>query len=249
LDVTITGGNSQSTPINTPFSNALAVHVTANDSNLTNLSGGVITFIAPVTGATVVLGTNQLIASVVLGSAGTASVSATADDTAGSYEITASATLDATSSTNSFALTNSGTTPSVPTLSISGPSTATGGLAYTLTLNTSDATQNIPLTWYINWGDGSAIQEVTGENNNDLQPVTHTFATSPGNFTITAIATDGTNIYAAGEQQVNEDNEGATPPGPVQAEALSTDLVELSWHSVSGTQYYQVTFPPKPDPP
>jgi hypothetical protein len=240
FDVTITGGSGQSAAINTAFSSSLAVHVTANDSDLTNLSGGVVTFIAPSTSATAVLGTNQLIESVVLGSGGTASVSATADDTAGSYQVTASASPTGTSSSNTFDLTNTGTTPSVPTLSISGPTTATGGLEYTLTLNTSDATQNIPLTWYINWGDGSALQTVTGENNDNLTPVTHIFATSPGNFTITAIATDGTNIYAAGEEQVNEDNEGTAPPGSVQAEVISTDLVNLTWNPVSGAEYYEV---------
>jgi hypothetical protein len=240
FDVTITGGSGQSAAINTAFSSSLAVHVTANDSDLTNLSGGVVTFIAPVTGATAVLGTNRLISdSVTLNGSDNASDSATADDTPGGYNVTASATPDATSSYTNFSMTNTGSATGLPTLSISGPSSATGGLAYTLTLNTSDATQNIALTWTIHWGDGQT--SLVSQNNDALSTVTHTFAMAPGNFTIFATATDSNgDIYVAGTVQVNEDNEGASAPGPVRGEAMSTNLVDLNWQSVSGALYYQV---------
>ena len=244
FNVTITAGNNQSAAVNTPFSTALGVHVTANDSGLTDLSGGIVTFIAPSTSATAVLGTNRLISdSVALTSGGTATSDIpTADDVTGTYSVTASATPYATSSFTNFALTNGGTpTAGLPTLSITGPTTATGGLSYTLTLNTSDATQNIPLTWTIQWGDGQV--STATQNNDALTTVTLTdgFATAPGNFTIFATATDENgNLYAAGTVQVNEDEEGTVPPGPVQAQAMSTDLVQLNWHSVLGAQYYEV---------
>ncbi len=245
FNVTITAGNNQSTTVNSPFSTALGVHVTANDSGLTNLSGGIVTFIAPSTGATAVLGTNQLISDpVTLSSGGTAtSDTFTADDVTGTYNVMASATPYATSSFANFALTNGGTpTAGLPTLSITGATTATGGLSYTLTLNTSDATQNIPLTWTIQWGDAQV--STATQNNDALTTVTLTdgFATAPENFTIFATATDGNgNIYVAGTWQVNEDDEEVRlPPGPVQAEAMSTDLVDLTWNAVAGAQYYEV---------
>jgi hypothetical protein len=241
FNVAITAGNYQNAAINSPFAGPLSVQVTSNDPNLANLDGGVITFIAPSTGQTALLGTNQLISdSVTLVGANTASESATADDVNGSYTVTASATPYGTSSSTGFSLTNTGTpSEGLPTLSITGPTSATGDLSYTLTLQTSDSSQDIPLNWTIHWGDGES--STTGQNNNALSTVSHTFATAPGNFTIFATATDmHGNIYVAGTWQVSEDEEGAEPPGPVTGQAASTGQVDLTWNSVAGAQYYEV---------
>jgi YD repeat-containing protein len=85
FNVSVLAGNSQSVPFNTPFSD-LAVHVTSNDPNLTNLSGGIITFTATPgsNGDSAILsaGATPNVGTATLNSAGNASIAATAN---GSY--------------------------------------------------------------------------------------------------------------------------------------------------------------------
>ena len=82
----VSGSTPQSALIDTAFANALAVTVTAKDS-LEPVAGGVITFAAPSSGATATLSG----ATATIGSNGVASVNATANNTVGTYSVTASA--------------------------------------------------------------------------------------------------------------------------------------------------------------
>jgi hypothetical protein len=83
-----------------------------------------------------------------------------------------------------------------PTVSISGASTAAEFAAYTLALSATDPGHTVS-GWSINWGDGSALQSVTGNPSS----VAHTFAAGPHSYTISASATDDVGTYSAGNTQ------------------------------------------------
>jgi hypothetical protein len=87
FNLTISGGNNQNTQVNTAFATPLQVTVTATDTNLTVGAGQVISFTAPASGAS--LSTTSFTATT--NSSSTASVAATANDTEGSYQVTATA--------------------------------------------------------------------------------------------------------------------------------------------------------------
>ncbi len=95
----VSGSTPQSAAIDTAFANPLAVQVTAKDP-LEPVAGGVVAFAAPSSGATATLsGTTATI-----GANGVASVKATANNTAGTYHVTAAAAGAAAAA--SFTLTN-----------------------------------------------------------------------------------------------------------------------------------------------
>ena len=99
----VAGSTPQSAGLGKAFANPLAVTVTANNtSEFTNpVAGGVVTFAAPATGASAVLSST---APVTIGADGQASVTATANDDAGTYQVTASTIGAATPA--DFTLTN-----------------------------------------------------------------------------------------------------------------------------------------------
>ncbi len=81
--LTVTGGNGQSTRINTSFSAPLSLSVTSPDGE--PVAGGQVTLKAPTTGPTAALGSHT----VTLNEHGLASVTATANGITGAYPITA----------------------------------------------------------------------------------------------------------------------------------------------------------------
>ncbi len=89
--------------------------------------------------------------------------------------------------------TVSGTVPETSTasFSISGASSVNEQSTYTLSLSATDPGQTVS-SWAITWGDGDT-QNVSGNPSS----VTHTFATGPNSYTISATATDGTGTYSA----------------------------------------------------
>ena len=80
-----------------------------------------------------------------------------------------------------------------PALSISGAGAVNELAAYTLGLSASDP-NHVIRGWSINWGDGSAAQAIAGTP----ASVTHTYATGPHTYTISATATDDAGAYSAG---------------------------------------------------
>jgi hypothetical protein len=81
--IAITAGDDQSTPVNTAFASPLEVEVT--DAFANPIQGATVTFTAPASGASAVLS-----AAAVTDALGKTSVTATANGTIGSYEVTAS---------------------------------------------------------------------------------------------------------------------------------------------------------------
>jgi predicted outer membrane repeat protein len=130
----VSGSTPQSATINTAFAKALAVTVTAKDS-LEPVAGGVITFAAPSSGATAGLsGTTATI-----GSNGAASVNATANNTTGTYHVTATAAGAAASA--SFTLTN---TALVIVVYDAASASITTGTSQPGTLTVQSAAQTLP---------------------------------------------------------------------------------------------------------
>ena len=78
-----------------------------------------------------------------------------------------------------------------PTLSISGGSSVNQESPYTLNLSGSDL--HAIVSWAINWGDGTAVQTISGNPSS----VTHIYVAAPLNPTISATASDNVNTYNA----------------------------------------------------
>jgi hypothetical protein len=96
--ISVTGGDGQSTPLNAPFAQPLEVTVASHYGEL--VAGGVVTFTTPSSGASAILSSNTA----TIGPGGLASITATANTTAGTYNVTASAAGAA--GPTSFTLTN-----------------------------------------------------------------------------------------------------------------------------------------------
>ena len=95
----VSGSSSQAALTGSAFANPLAVTVMANNP-VEPVAGGIVSFAAPPSGASAVLSSSTA----TIGSNGVAATTATANNTAGSYNVTASATGVATPA--HFALTN-----------------------------------------------------------------------------------------------------------------------------------------------
>jgi adhesin/invasin len=104
--IQVTGGSPQSTVISTAFGQAL--EATVKDSNGNPVSGVTVTFTVPASGASATL--SSLTA--VTDANGHARVTATANGTVGSYNVTATAA--GATGTATFALTNTTTSPPSP---------------------------------------------------------------------------------------------------------------------------------------
>ncbi len=135
--MTVTGGNGQSTLINTAFATALSVSVADSYGNAA--TGASVTFSAPASGASGSFGGP---ATVTADASGIATAPAlTANSLAGSYTVAASSG----SVSASFSLTNLNPQPSLTSLS---PNSATAGDAgFTLTLTGTDFVNGMQVTW------------------------------------------------------------------------------------------------------
>ncbi len=76
------------------------------------------------------------------------------------------------------------TTDTASTVTISGAASVTQGATYTLHLAHPGVAASAMQSWTINWGDGSALQTVTGNPSS----VTHVYATGNQTFNISATA-------------------------------------------------------------
>ncbi len=114
--ISATSGGNQTPVVIANFAEPLTVTVTAN-RDLEPVNGGVVTFVAPSSGASAALSANQAMIS-----GGSASVTATANGSAGSY--TVSAAVSGASTPVSFALSN---VPAIPPGTFVVTSTADSG--------------------------------------------------------------------------------------------------------------------------
>ncbi|MDB5334266.1 MAG: filamentous hemagglutinin family N-terminal domain protein, partial [Phycisphaerales bacterium] len=130
--LSISSGNNQSTLINTSFAASLVVLVTANNP-VEPVGGDVITFTAPASGASASLSASTA----TIQNDGTASITATANGTAGSYSIAAAASGIA--SPVFFSLTNLRITTSTALASSKNPSIFGDNVTFTATVTTGGA--------------------------------------------------------------------------------------------------------------
>ena len=131
--ISVTSGNDQSTALGTSFTDPLVITVTANNP-IEPVAGGIVTFTLPSSGpsATITGGSGTI------GANGTASVDLTANDTLGSYTVTA--TASGITNTASFSLTN---TPGAATqFTVTAPSPVTAGTPFNFTVQALDAFGN-----------------------------------------------------------------------------------------------------------
>ncbi len=170
---TTNGGGTQSTTLNTAFAKPLSVSVSSNDSGLTDLTGGVIAYtVNPVSGAAATLSSPTA----TIAANGSASVTATANGTAGSYTVTATAGVAAGTSAT-FNLTNSdvitGSAEPTPIAAIEGQAFTNSEVA-TFTGQGTLASYSATITW----GDGTtpSAGTVTGGNGSFRVLGSHTYA-------------------------------------------------------------------------
>ncbi len=183
----ISGGDGQSTPINTEFPLPLAVTVTASNP-VEPVDGGVVTFTHPASGASAALATSPAAIS-----GGAVSVTATANATGGTYNVTASTT----GATNvGFSLTN--TTNSAPTVANPIANVTVDEDAADTPLDLSSVFADVDIA------DGDSLTlSVEGNTNPALLPPTLTgttltldyLADQNGTATITVRATDTEGAY------------------------------------------------------
>ena len=155
--LTKTSGDNQGTPVNTAFALPLAVRL--NETGGSGLAGSTITFSTPGSGASATLSS----ATATTDSGGNASVTATANGTAGSYNVTAgtpgAASVD-------FHLTNLATTNATMTTLTSAPNPSDYGqlLAITATVTSTVGTPTGSITFYDNGSSiGSGTLNASGQ--------------------------------------------------------------------------------------
>jgi protocatechuate 3,4-dioxygenase beta subunit len=198
--VSATGGTPQSTAINTAFTNPLQVTVTDVGGN--PVAGVTVNFVAPGSGASATVA-----ASAVTNPSGIASVTATANATAGSYSVSASVVGVATPAT--FSLTN------------------TAGTATTVA-----ATGGTPQSTVINTAFASPLQvTVTDAGSNPVAGVMVTFAAPVSGASATVPASASTN--ASGVASVSATANGIT--GGYSVTATVAGVVTPATFSLTNT--------------
>ncbi|WP_238548950.1 DUF4347 domain-containing protein [Acaryochloris marina] len=223
--LTISGGNDQSTTVNTAFANTLDVTVTDQFGNL--VPNTTLNYSAPSTGASSTLSATTATTD----SNGVARVSATGNTVAGSYVISSSS---GTLAPVSFNLTN---TPDVPALlTISGgnnqSTTVNTAFANTLDVTVTDQFGNLVPNTTLNYsapstGASSTLSATTATtDNNGVASVSATANDTAGTFTVTAT---GVGVTAGNFTLTNSPIAPTTPDIPA-TEFLGfwTDLQELS---------------------
>ena len=113
-----------------------------------------------------------------------------------------------------------------PTLTISGSTDVNEGSTYTLNLTSTDPGTETILKWAITWGDGSAVQTVTGNPSG----VTHVFADGVATRTISATATDEDGTYSSNAKTIVVNNVSPTVSisGPAEVNEGATYTLNLA---------------------
>ncbi len=143
--IAATGGTPQTTGVNTAF--ALALEVTVVDGNANPVAGATVDFVGPASGAGALLTPT----SATTNAAGKASVTATANGIAGSYEVAASVVGAASPAT--FALTNK--TFETTTVLVAVPTTRPEGTAVTFEATVSSSSG--VATGVVSFKDGASL--------------------------------------------------------------------------------------------
>jgi Metallo-peptidase family M12B Reprolysin-like/PKD domain len=124
-----------------------------------------------------------------------------------------------------------------PMVTISGASSVNEGSVYTLNLSATEIAAHSISGWVITWGDGSAPQNLSG----NPSTATHTYATGPHSYTISATATDNVSTYPASQPVTVNINHipptltlsGASSVNENSVYTLGLSGVELAGHAIS----------------
>jgi hypothetical protein len=171
--ITVSGGNNQSTPVNSVFASPL--QATVRDSSNIPVPGVTVTFTAPASGASATFSGINTISAITNGS-GVASVSATANATVGSYAV--NATVAGVVTPASFNLTNTAIS-SVTLTSSLNPSNFGQSVTFTATVT------GVSPTGTVTFKDGGTVLG-TGTLNANGQATFTTSSLSVGSHSITA---------------------------------------------------------------
>ena len=189
--ITATAGTPQSAAVNTSFGAALAA--TVKDASSNPVSGVTVTFTAPASGASGTFTGGLKMTTATTNSSGVATAPAfTANGTAGSYTVTATASGVGTPA--NFSLTNAAADTTAPTVSITAPAAgSTVSVTVTVSANASDNVGVAGVQFKI---DGTNLgAEVTSA---PYSISWNTTTASNGSHALTAVARD-----AAGTQAVS----------------------------------------------
>ncbi|HEY4183698.1 MAG TPA: Ig-like domain-containing protein [Polyangia bacterium] len=193
----MSGGGSQSTPVLTAFSAPLVAAVTDSFGNA--VAGSTVIFTAPTSGASATFSGS----SAMTNAAGLASVTATANATAGSYIVVASNDTGFTSSSFAAApLTTSVSFPLTNNASSSAGLTISGGNGQTATVATAFTA---PLSATVTDSHGNPVSGVTvtftapgsGASATLGSPTASTNSSGVASTTVTANATSGSYVVTA----------------------------------------------------
>lgn len=132
FSITLTSGNAQTAPISTAFAAPLVATVASANSE--PVQGGVVSFAAPGSGASAVLGS----ATATIAANGQASTTATANATTGSYTVSANTTGNSGSAL-SYSLDNRALSADLSITKTDGVTTAIPGGSTTYTITASNA--------------------------------------------------------------------------------------------------------------
>lgn len=148
----VSGGDNQSALINTAFAEPLVLSVTANDAGVSP-DGALVAFTPPASGASAVIsGSPATVTN------GTVSVTATANDTQGSYEVVAS--MAGAQSVN-FTLTNTGAPPTIT----QQPQDVTALIGDVVSFtSTADGTPTPTVQWQVSMDSGATWYDLPFAN-------------------------------------------------------------------------------------
>ncbi len=222
--LTPTSGTNQSTLVDTIFSDPLSVAVIANNP-LEPVNGGVVTFLPPGTGASATL----LPSSAVI-SGGSASVTATANGTVGSYNVASAAS--GVSTPASFSLTNVAATTTTVLQSSANPSILGQSITLTATVSSTSPGPPVP-TGSVDFFDTTTNTDLGSATLADGVATLTTPALGVGSHVIEATyGGNGTFLGASAKltQSVNKDGtttsliSSAKPTIPGQAVTLTATV-------------------------
>ncbi len=234
--IAATGGTSQSAAVSAPFATALGVKVSSNNTLLTDLGGGVITFSAPSTGASASFGTNPII----LAADGTGSTTATANSTGGGA-YTVSATGAGVTNTAGFSLTNIAATDTITGADYLVSNTITAGSFTTATTGIPIAGTTVTLTGKDEFGN--PVSETTTTAANGQYSFNGLYPSDGSGYTITETPPTGDSHLGQVSSTIGAATN--TPPGtPAVVSGIvliggsSTDnFLEVSSVSIAGADY------------
>ena len=241
--IIVDGGTGQSTTAGTAFSQPLALHVIDKHGN--NLQGVTVTFTAPASGASASVSPQTA----VTGDGGRASVTATANLTAGSYQVRA--IVEDVDNAATFDLTNTAAQPSEISFQSQPADTPAGSTINPVTVRVTasgNPAANVTVTMTAQGGAGSVTGTTTANTDaNGLATFSNLTITTTGTYQLRAAAgsvsrvSNSFNITGAVSRivEVLSGNSQSAAAGTAYASPLKVTIKDVYGNLVSGAS---VTF-------